>query len=73
MQARRKLLPDQKGAKKFHDQYGAKLVCVRYRSDAARHRRYTTVELIAEEAPWTPPVKLAGETTVGLRVTFQEV
>ena len=65
--------PGQKGAKKFQERYGAKLVCVRYRYDAVRHRRYTTVELIAEAAPWTPPVKLAAETMVGLRVTFQEV
>lgn len=33
MQARRKLSPGQKGTKKFLDQYGARLVCVCYRSD----------------------------------------
>ncbi len=73
MEARRKLTPGQKGTKKLHEQYRAKLVCVRYRYDAGRHRRYKTVELIVEEAPWTPAAKLAAETLVGLRVTFQEV
>ena len=51
MQIRRTLLPGQKGAKKFRDQYGAKLLCVRYRYDAERQRRFTTVELIVEESP----------------------
>ena len=73
MQTRRTLTPGQKGTKKLREQYGAKLIYVRYRCDAVRHRRYKTVELIVEEAPWTPPTKLAGETIVGLRVTFQEV
>lgn len=28
--------------------------CVRYRYDAMHRRRYKTVELIVDEAPWTP-------------------
>ncbi len=72
MLAKLRLKPGQKGTKKLCEQYGAKLVCVRYRYDAARHRRYKTVELIVEESPWSPPTKLAGETIVGLRVTFED-
>ncbi len=29
-----------------------KLVCVRYRYDAERKKRYKTVEIIVDEAPW---------------------
>jgi hypothetical protein len=40
MQARRTLIPDQKGAKKFLDRYGEQLVCLRYGgSDAALLQR----------------------------------
>jgi hypothetical protein len=51
MRARRTLAPGQKGAKKLLRQYGAQLVCVRYRYDAERRLRFTTVELIIEQSP----------------------
>jgi hypothetical protein len=35
--------------------YGDRLVCVRYRYDAGAGMRYKTVELIIEQARWTPP------------------
>jgi len=73
MRARRTLTPGQKGTKKLQDQYGAKLLYVRYRYDAERRRRYKTVELIVEDAPWIPPVKMAADAMVGVRVAFQEV
>ena len=31
--------------------FGAQLVCVRYREDATRNLRYTTVELVVDERP----------------------
>jgi hypothetical protein len=37
------------------EQYGSKLVCVRYRYDDELGVRYKTVELIVDEKPWTPP------------------
>jgi hypothetical protein len=33
--------------------YGDLLVAVRYRYDARRGRRFTTVELVVDERPWT--------------------
>lgn len=36
------------------EQYGDRLVCVRYRYDEKRRMRLETVELIEEESPWTP-------------------
>ena len=44
--------PGQRGAKKFLAQYGDRLVCVRYRSDAQQRKRFKTIELIVEEWPW---------------------
>jgi hypothetical protein len=48
------LRPGQRGTKQLRAQYGDRLVCVRYRYDAQRHRRVKTVELIIEETEWTP-------------------
>jgi hypothetical protein len=69
MQARRTLAPGQKGTKKFLDRYGEQLVCVRYRYDEQRRKRFTTIEIIVEESAWSPPEKPA---IVGLRVELQE-
>lgn len=54
MRIRLKLLPGKKGTKKLLLKYGKQLVCVRYRYDTERKKRYKTVELIVEEVPWTP-------------------
>ena len=43
--------PAQPGALKLTRRYGDALVCVRYRIDPQGHKRYTTVELVIEEAP----------------------
>ena len=42
------------GTPKLLARYGERLVCVRYRYDAARKVRHKTVELIVETAPWVP-------------------
>jgi hypothetical protein len=55
MQARRILTPGQKGMKKFLERYGKQLVCVRYRYDDQRRKRFTTIEIIVEESDWSPP------------------
>ena len=43
----------QKGTKRLIEKYGDRLVCVRYKYDAEKGKRYTTVELIEEESDWT--------------------
>jgi hypothetical protein len=40
------LKPGKKGTKQLLAQYGDRLVCVRYRYDAQRKKRFKTVELI---------------------------
>ncbi len=47
----------ERGTKKLSDKYGDRLVCVRYRYDPVRMKRYKTVELIEEETEWKPPEK----------------
>ena len=49
------LHPDQDGAKGLRAEYGERLVCVRYRYDTQKHKRYKTVELVIAEENWTPP------------------
>ena len=65
--------PGQRGAKKFVSQYGDRLVCVRYRQDAQRQKRFKTVELIVEEWSWTPPSpKRRKGSLVLVKVAFPE-
>ncbi len=47
--------PGQRGTQKLVALYGERLVCVRYRYDAASGARYKTVELIVDQAAWSPP------------------
>jgi hypothetical protein len=54
MEARVTLRPGQRGTKKLVQRFGESLICVRYRYDATRRKRFTTVELIVEETPWHP-------------------
>lgn len=74
MRARAKLQPGQPGTKALLKIYGDQLICVRYRYDQTRRKRYKTVELIVAEADWTPPTKVpAPETLVYVRVAWGEV
>jgi len=73
MQNTRKVAPGQKGAKKLLDQYGTQLLCVRYHYDREKRKRFKTIELIIEEAPWSPPpARILNETLVNVRVAFKE-
>lgn len=45
------LRPGDSGTKKLSQRYGDRLVCVRYRKDEQKKRRYTTIELIVDEGP----------------------
>ena len=53
------LLPGQKGTLKPYEEYGDRLVCVRYRYNAERNRRIKTVEIVIDEAPWRTEVSEA--------------
>lgn len=47
----KKLWPGQDGTKKLQERFGEDLYCVRYLYDEENQVRYTTVELILEQAP----------------------
>ena len=65
--------PGQRGTKKFVEQYGDRLVCIRYRQDEQSQKRFKTIELIVEEWSWTPPLpRRKNESIVLVKVTFQE-
>ena len=61
-------------AKQLLAQYGDRLICVRYRYDAQRKKRFKTVELLVAERDWQPPrPRFAHDQIVGLRVAFADV
>jgi len=66
----RTLRPTQAGAVKLARRYGPALVCVRYRHDAAGSTRYTTVELIVEQAPVQR--RVTDRTMVGVKIVWGE-
>jgi len=57
METRATLRPGDRGTRKLVERFGKRLVCVRYRYDAATRRRYTTVELTVAAAGWAPSVR----------------
>ncbi len=74
MRTRLHLKPGQKGTKQLLAQYGDRLVCVRYRYDAQRKKRFKTVELIVAQRDWDPPARsFADEARVAVRVAFDEI
>jgi len=73
MRARSKLNPGQPGTLKLLRQYGDRLVCVRYRYDALKRRRYTTAEIVVDESEWDPlPSATARRERVPVRIAIQE-
>jgi hypothetical protein len=73
MRIRLTLQPDQDGAKQLREQYGDRLVCVRYRYDEAKKARGKTGELIIEKSDWGPmAVHWQADTRVALQIAVQE-
>ncbi|MEW6208252.1 MAG: GIY-YIG nuclease family protein [Acidobacteriota bacterium] len=54
------LKPGKGGTKRLLAQYGERLVCVRYRYDEKREKRFKTVEIIVEESDWDPCASVPG-------------
>ena len=75
METRLSLTPAQNGTKKLLARYGDRLVCVRYRYDAALGVRHKTVELIVETVSWAPRARTprrAPDDLVGVRISYSE-
>ncbi len=64
----KKLPPHGRGALKLAQRYGDALVCVRHRSDAQGHHRFTTVELLIDKTP----IQRKADPIVGLKVGPEE-
>jgi len=74
LRTRLHLTPGQRGTTQLLAQYGDRLVCVRYRYDAQRQKRFKTVELIVAERDWdSPATRLAHDAPVAMRIDFAEV
>lgn len=73
MKTRARLKPGQNGTKKFVEQYGDALVCIRYRYDAEKRKQYKTIEIIVSESDWTPPPsRFSDSTLVSLKIGINE-
>ena len=66
------LKPGQKRTRRLVEQFGDKLLCVRYRYDEIRQVRMKTVEIIVEERPCRPPLRYQDTDIVALMVSFTE-
>ena len=64
------LRPGERGTRRLVAEHGDRLVCVRYRCDPERRKRYKTVELIVAEVDWDPPP--GPDDLVHVRVAFGE-
>jgi len=65
------LKPGQKGTRRLTEQYGAQLLCVRYRFDEQRGVKLKTVELIVDERPLVRP-RFKDDELVPLTVAYDE-
>ena len=76
MEVRLTLAPGQNGTRKLLARYGERLICVRYRYDAARAVRHKTVDVIVETLPWKPRPRAPRRDPndmVGVRIEFSEI
>ncbi len=69
MEVRRTLQPGEMGTKQYLNQYGDKLVCVRYRVDKNKQKRFTTIELIIDEKPFINQKKVV---LVWIKISYNE-
>jgi hypothetical protein len=68
------LKPGEEGTKILMKKYGDALVCVRLRYDEKAGKRFKTVELIEEQADWTPPPpRFAPDALVPLRIAASDM
>lgn len=72
MDVKAKLKPGENGTKALLKEYGDQLVCVRYRHDKLKHKRYKTVELIIEEKDWIPDTLIPATRRVYIRIGYGE-
>jgi len=72
MEVRAKLKLGENGSKALAKEYGDQLICVRYRYDKTRHKRYNTVELIVDEKDWFSNLTYPTKKLVDIRIDYSE-
>ncbi len=72
MQVKSKLLPGENGTRGLLKQYGEQLVCVRYRYDQKRRKRYKKVALIVDEKDWLPEIRIPATRRVYFSIGYDE-
>lgn len=71
-ETRLSLMPGQKGTKRLTEGFGESLLFVRYRYDEQRGIRLKTVELVVEQTPWQPALRLKETDLVPVAVGYGE-
>ncbi len=73
MDVKATLLPGTNGTKSLLKQYGEQLVCVRYRYDKRKQKRYKTAEIIVEEKDWHLKYRKVAELDREKRMIDEEI
>lgn len=72
---RMKLSAGHPGSRRYHQQFGDALVCVRYRIHPQTAKRYTTVEIVVDERQFPTPAQansLGMDEIVAVGISIQE-
>ena len=72
MDVKTTLAPGANGTKALLKRYGDQLVCVRYRYDRHRNKRYKTAEIIVQEKDWFPNTLTRPDEPVHLEIGYDE-
>lgn len=57
----KKMSPGKPGTSRWLKQFGARLICVRYRGNQSRRVRTTTIEIVVDEKFWMPHARSLDE------------
>lgn len=68
----KKLKPGQPGTLRWAEQFGEKMLCVRYRLDESGNTRYTTVEILVDEREVRKPKSTVPDRMVFLKILVSE-
>ena len=70
----RRLEAGKPGTKKLLEEYGDRLICVRYRYDPEKKIKYKTIEIILDKGFWDPEaLEVKRNRKVEIRINYNEV
>jgi hypothetical protein len=68
----KRILPHQPGAKRWREQFGAALLCVRYRDDPDQQQRFVTVELVVDQRAMPQSAEPFLDQNVAVNIRYGE-